>query len=71
MEETGQTGYNTCTGPYEYIIYRAEGITGTDYMMIKSIPTTTLNDTVYVDTPLNTLTTGYIYRIEVWNRTRK
>ena len=58
-------------GPYEYIIYRAEGITGTDYMMIKSIPTTTLNDTVYVDTPLNTLTTGYIYRIEVWNRTRE
>ncbi|MGI6324025.1 MAG: gliding motility-associated C-terminal domain-containing protein, partial [Bacteroidales bacterium] len=56
-------------GPYEYIIYRAEGITGTDYLMIKSIPTTTLNDTVYVDTPLNTLTTGYIYRIEVWNRT--
>lgn len=56
-------------GPYEYIIYRAEGITGTNYLMIKSIPTTTLNDTVYVDTPLNTLTTGYIYRIELWNRT--
>jgi gliding motility-associated-like protein len=56
-------------GPYEYIIYRAEGVTGNDYVQIKSIPTTTLNDTVYVDTPLNTLTTGYIYRIEVWNKT--
>ncbi|MZP54034.1 MAG: T9SS type B sorting domain-containing protein, partial [Bacteroidales bacterium] len=56
-------------GPYEYIIYRAEGITGTNYLQIKSVPTTTLNDTVYVDTPLNTLTTGYIYRIEVWNKT--
>ena len=57
------------TGPWEYLIYRAEGITGTNYTLIKSLPTSTLNDTVFTDTPLNTQSTGYIYRIELWNRT--
>jgi len=57
------------TGPWEYLIYRAEGITGTAYTLIKSIPTSTLNETTFTDTPVNTQTTGYIYRIELWNRT--
>jgi len=56
-------------GPWEYLIYRAGGITGTAYALIESISTSTLNDTVFTDTPLNTQTTGYIYRIELWNRT--
>lgn len=56
-------------GPWEYIIYRAEGITGTEYTKIRSIPTTSLNDTTFTDTPVNTLSTGYIYKIELWNRT--
>ncbi len=55
------------TGPYEYLIYRATGVSGTDFQQIKSIQTTDLNDTVYVDTLLNTSTTGYIYRIDLWN----
>jgi gliding motility-associated-like protein len=53
-------------GPYEYLIYRANGTGGTDYKQIKSIKTVNLNDTVLVDT-LNTLSSGYIYRIELWN----
>ncbi len=56
-------------GPWEYIIYRAEGITGTNYLKVRSIPTSTLNDTTFTDTPVNTQTTGYIYKIELWNRT--
>jgi len=56
-------------GPYEYKILRAEGIAGTNYSGIKSIPTTDLNDTVYVDTLINTQSIGYIYKIELWNRT--
>jgi gliding motility-associated-like protein len=56
------------TGPYEYIISRADGITGTLYSQIKSITTADLNDTIYTDTPLNTLSRGYIYKIELWNR---
>jgi hypothetical protein len=43
-------------GPFEYIIYRAEGITGTDFQPIKSIQTPDLNDTTFVDTLLNTST---------------
>jgi len=54
-------------GPYEYIIYRAVGTNGTDYTKITSIFTANLNDTTYIDTLINTQTTGYIYRIELWN----
>jgi len=56
-------------GPYEYIIYRATGVSGSDYSKIRTISTTDLNDTSFVDTPLNTSTTGYVYKIELWNRT--
>lgn len=55
------------TGPYEFRIYRAEGITGTVYQKIKTIPTVTLNDTTYLDTPLNTRTKAFIYKIELFN----
>ena len=58
------------TGPYEYIIYRSEGISGTAYTNIHSIYSVDLNDTLFVDSTLfNTRTSGYIYRIELWNRT--
>jgi len=54
-------------GPYEYIIYRATGITGTDYQQIRSIPTATLNETSFIDTLINTQTGGFIYKIELYN----
>ena len=54
-------------GPYEYRIYRAEGITGTDYQLIYTLPTADLNDTVYIDTLINTLDKGWIYKIELYN----
>jgi len=54
-------------GPYEYLIYRAEGITGTDYQLIHTQPTTDLNDTVYIDTLINTLDRGWVYKIELYN----
>ena len=54
-------------GPYEYIISRAVGTGGTNYTQIHSFITTDLNDTTYVDTLINTQTTGYIYRVELWN----
>ncbi len=55
------------TGPYEYLISRATGVGGTDFQQISSIQTADLNDTVYIDTLLNTSTTGYIYRIDLYN----
>lgn len=54
-------------GPYEYIIYRSEGLTGSDFLSIDSLQTTDLNDTTYTDKNLNTLEQGYIYRIELYN----
>ncbi|MGB8491802.1 MAG: gliding motility-associated C-terminal domain-containing protein [Bacteroidales bacterium] len=55
------------TGPYEYIIYRAAGVSGTQYTQIASIVTATLNETFYVDSLINTQVTGYIYKIELYN----
>ncbi len=54
-------------GPYEYLIYRATGISGTDFVQIRSIKTADLNDTTMVDASINTQSTGYMYRIELYN----
>jgi gliding motility-associated-like protein len=54
-------------GPYEYLISRATGVGGTNFEQIKAIETATLNDTVFIDTLINTSTTGYIYRIDLYN----
>ncbi|TFG44151.1 MAG: hypothetical protein E4H43_00790, partial [Bacteroidia bacterium] len=54
-------------GPYEYLIYRADGITGTNYSQVRSIQTATLNETSFVDTLFNTQTAGSIYKIELYN----
>jgi gliding motility-associated-like protein len=54
-------------GPYEYLIYRASGINGTDFVQIRSIKTADLNDTTMIDASINTQTTGYLYRIELYN----
>lgn len=54
-------------GPYEYLIYRADEITGTNYKQIRSIQTATLNETSFVDSLINTRTGGFIYKIELYN----
>ncbi len=54
-------------GPYEYLIYRASGVAGTDYQLIKTLPTADLNDTVHIDTLINTVDRGYIYKVELYN----
>ncbi len=53
-------------GPYEFRIFRAAGIGGTNYQQVKIIPTIDLNDTTLTDT-LNTQLSGYLYKIELWN----
>jgi len=55
-------------GPYEYRISRADGIAGTNFTFIKSLVNTKLSDSIFIDT-LNTLGTGYLYKIVLWNRT--
>jgi gliding motility-associated-like protein len=56
-------------GPYEYIISRANGIAGTNFTFVTSMVSSKLTDSVYIDTLINTLTTGYIYKMVLWNRT--
>jgi gliding motility-associated-like protein len=51
--------------PYKYKIYRAEGITGTIYHPIDSLLSVNLDDTVYINTSINTQTKAFIYRIEL------
>jgi gliding motility-associated-like protein len=55
------------TGPYKYIFFRANGVGGSDYVKFDSILTADLNDTTLIDTLINTQSSGYIYRIELWN----
>lgn len=54
-------------GPFRYMINRAEGIAGTDYQPIPLLPTLGINDTVFIDTLLNTESKAFIYKIEVLN----
>jgi len=63
------TGLDTipALGPYEYLIYRADGTGGDQYTQIASKLTADLNDTTQVDTLINTVKSGYIYKIELWN----
>lgn len=55
-------------GPFEYRISRAEGIAGSSFTFVKSLVNSKLTDSIFIDT-LNTLNTGYLYKIVLWNRT--
>ncbi|MBN1131474.1 MAG: gliding motility-associated C-terminal domain-containing protein [Bacteroidales bacterium] len=54
-------------GPYEYIIYRSNNLLGQDPMQIGTINTTNLDDTVYIDSDVDTRTFPYSYRVELYN----
>jgi gliding motility-associated-like protein len=55
-------------GPYRYELYRASGLSGTDFSLVdsrtvSSFAAATLGDTTFRDTGLNTLDSGYVYRV--------
>ena len=52
-------------GPYKYLIYRSDGIHGLHFTLIDS--TSDINDTIYVDSLLNTQDSAYSYKIEFYN----
>lgn len=54
-------------GPYEYLIYRSEGVWGANYTLIHSFQTSDLNDTTFIDNSINTLDLAYTYKIELYN----
>jgi len=55
------------TGPYEYILYRYTDEWGTDLDGQFSFKTSDLNDTTFIDSPLNTLVFPYSYKLELYN----
>lgn len=54
-------------GPYKYLIYRSEDLTGTAFHLIDSM--NLLNDTIYTDDLINTYDHGLNYRIDFINDT--
>jgi gliding motility-associated-like protein len=56
-------------GPFSIYISRATGTDGTVYQPLKKLPVTDLNDTTSINTLLNTSTSAYIYKIELYNVT--
>lgn len=56
-------------GPYVFRIYRSDTPEPDDFILIDSVLTADLNDTTYVDSPLNTLRYPYYYRIVMFNNT--
>jgi gliding motility-associated-like protein len=58
---------NGAIGPYEYIIYRANDLWGSNRTEINRFNTSDLDDTVFIDQPLNTIDFPYSYIVELYN----
>ncbi len=57
-------------GPYVFQIFRADPINPDAFVLVDSIQTTNLNDTTYIDSPLNTISFPYYYKIRMINNTK-
>jgi len=54
-------------GPYKYLIYRSDDLNGLSFFLLDSL--SSLNDTIYIDEPLNTADHGVNYRVDFYNDT--
>lgn len=63
------TGLDTipANGPFRYVIYRSDDLWGENLVAIDSFETSDLNDTVYLDTGINTEIFPYSYSVELYN----
>jgi gliding motility-associated-like protein len=59
----------TAPGPYVFKIYRSRTNVKADFTLLDSIVTADLNDTSFVDAPLNTLVYPYYYSVKMFNNT--
>jgi gliding motility-associated-like protein len=59
----------TAPGPYVFKIFRSMSQNPVDFVLIDSIPSETLNDTTYLDNPLNTIVYPYYYTVKMFNNT--
>lgn len=53
------------TGPFQYVLYRSIGFGGQNFTEIHRFDD--INDTVYIDTLLNTVNNAYSYKVEFYN----
>jgi len=53
------------TGPFKYYIFRHPNLTSGNFVLIDSL--SGINDTLFIDTLLNTLQLPYSYKIELYN----
>jgi gliding motility-associated-like protein len=56
-------------GPYVFRILRSETHNPGDFVLIDSVLTADLNDTSYVDSPINTVKFPYYYMVKMFNNT--
>jgi gliding motility-associated-like protein len=59
-------------GPYVFKLFRATGINGTDYTLVKTVTANSfsaITDTSFLDTGLNTVANAYNYKIAFFART--
>ncbi len=62
----------TNPGPYVFKLFRATGLNGTNYTLIKTVTANTfseITDTTHLDTGLNTVNTAYNYKVVFFART--
>jgi gliding motility-associated-like protein len=53
-------------GPYQYKVHRAPAFNGGSFVPVATIPTTTLDDTIYADLNLNTDVSPFTYYVELY-----
>ncbi len=56
-------------GPYLFEVYRSTTGNAGDFTLVGTIPTTTLDDTTFTDTGINTLVFPYYYSVKMYNNT--
>ncbi|MDR2834686.1 MAG: gliding motility-associated C-terminal domain-containing protein [Bacteroidales bacterium] len=56
---------STATGPYQYVLYRSIGYVGQNLVEIKQL--NDINDTIFIDSLLNTSNNVYSYKVEFYN----
>jgi len=63
------TGLDTipANGPYEYLIFRSNDLLGNNMSQVGSMSTADLNDTVWLDATVNTLSFPWSYKVELYN----
>jgi len=54
-------------GPYKYLIYRSEDLSGNAFTLIDSLPS--INDTIYIDDQVNSKDHGLSYKVDLYNDT--